>query len=258
MPLELTFSLMDAAVAAFWPVGQAVSGTLTLSNRGSQPLTLMLDAHTSHYKIAARADQTQVTVPAGGRADVPVTLTIADDLADGDYPVTWRARATDGGQVTASATLTADPNAAPQAPRRVWPAPDALLGGFNVASLALGAQITTPDADLAQRQQVLHDGYTALQDVFRTEAARLPVTLTVKLAGDAAVPVAGILLNPQSDGPAFEKLKDFELWLSADGQQFTKALAGSLSTRAHRAGLPAGRAGARPVCAAPPVEQPCR
>ena len=126
--------------------------------------------------------------------------------------------------------MTADPNAAPQAPRRVWPAPDALLGGFNVASLALGAQITTPDADLAQRQQVLHDGYTALQDVFRTEAARLPVTLTVKLAGDAAVPVAGILLNPQSDGPAFEKLKDFELWLSADGQQFTKALAGSLST----------------------------
>ena len=88
---ELTFSLMDAAVAAFWPVGQAVSGTLTLSNRGSQPLTLMLDAHTSHYKIAAQADQIQVTVPAGGRADVPVSLTIADDLADGDYPVTWRA-----------------------------------------------------------------------------------------------------------------------------------------------------------------------
>ena len=161
---------------------------------------------------------------------MPVTLTIAADLAAGDYPVTWRARAADGGQVTASAALAADPNAAPQAPRRVWPVPDAMLGGLNVAALAAGAQITTPDADLAERQQVLHDGYTALQDVFRTDAARLPVALTVKLAGDAAVPVAGILLNPQSDGPAFEKLKDFELWLSDDGQQFTEALAGSLST----------------------------
>ncbi len=228
-PLKLTFSLQDNQVAAFWPVGQAVSGTLSLENTGTRPLTVSLDLHSSN-KIAAQTAQSQVTIPASGRQDVPVPLLIAADLPVDRFPVTWRGRAADGGQVTVGAEVVAEADSPPQAPRRVWPMPDSMLGGLNVALLSLGAQIVTPDADLAQRQQVLHDGYTTLGDVFQTSADRLPISLTVKLTGDIAVPVTGILLNPQSPGPVYEKLQDFELWLSQDGQDFARALTGTLSS----------------------------
>ncbi len=231
LPLKLGLTLEEEEVAAFWPVGQAVSGTLTLDNSGSQALTVGLDAHASQPMIEARSDQEQVTVPSRGRTTVPVTLIVAADLPTGIHPVTWRARAVDGGQVTATAELASTVDASPQSPRRVWPLPASMLGGLNAASLSLGAQIVTPESDLAKQQEVLHDGYTALQDAFKVSADKLPLSITVKLAGNGPVPVSGILLNPQSSGPAYEKLNEFELWLSQDGQSFERALAGSLSTR---------------------------
>ncbi len=161
---------------------------------------------------------------------MPATLLIAADLPVDRFPITWRGRTADGGQVTAAAELTAEADSPPQAPHRVWPMPDSMLGGLDVALLSLGAQIVTPDADLAQRQQALHDGYTTLGDVFQASADKLPISLTVKLAGDGAAPVVGILLNPQSPWPVYEKLQDFELWLSQDGQTFTRALTGALSS----------------------------
>ena len=244
-PLKLAFRLTDGRVAAFWPVGQAISGTLSLENTGAQPLTVSFDFHSSSDKITADLTSASppslvgkeaggigaaLTIPVGGRQDVPVTLSIAADLPADRFPFTWRGRAANGDQVTAAAELVADADAPPQSPRRVWPLPDSMLGGRNVALLSLGAQIVTPDADLAQRQQVLHDGYTTLGEVFQVSADQLPISLTVKLAGDAAAPVTGILLNPQSPWPVHEKLQDFELWLSQDGRTFTRALAGALSS----------------------------
>lgn len=234
-PLKVSFSIASDPVAAFWPVGQAISGVLTLENTGSQPLTVALDSHVSDGKIRVSLAQTPADTPpgvslrGGERAQLPVAVLIAADLPAGRFAVDWRARIADGAQATATATLTADPDAAARSPQRVWPVPDSLLGGMDLALLGLGAQIVTPEVDLAADQRVLHDGYTTLGDKFQIAASRLPVSLTVKLAGDGTLPVAGILLNPQGPSAAYEKLQDFELWLSADGQKYSKALSGSLS-----------------------------
>ena len=64
---------------------------------------------------------------------------LSDAAVDDAVRLTVRARDAAGGQVTSGLDRVAsDPDAAPVAPYQAWTVPDALLGGLNVASAALG------------------------------------------------------------------------------------------------------------------------
>ena len=110
----------------------------------------------------------------------------------------------------------------------MWPIPDAMLGGLDLASPALGAIVAgtfNPD-----QEALLHDAVAPIGTGFYASAPVLPLTLTVDLAGDAPAPVAGIILNPQTNyGLPQEQIRDFELRLSTDGVTYTTALSGTLS-----------------------------
>jgi hypothetical protein len=216
-------------VAAHWYVGQVVSGILRIANSSPESLTLLLDGHSSHHKVTVHFDETEITIPPGTSRELPIRFVIADDLPLGNYPITIRGSTATGGQTTTSVTLSALADAPAVESERVWSIPASMLGGLNAAALSLGAEIVTEDQSLLAEQRDLHDGYTALADGFRADARDLPLTLTVQLAGSDPVPVSGILLNPQSEGQGPQKLRDFELWLSADGQTYSLALADRLS-----------------------------
>ncbi len=108
-----------------------------------------------------------------------------------------------------------------------WPVPEGLLGGLDVASLAMGGS-PTGSVDLAGEMQ-LHDGTTRVDLGFVTDAAALPVTLTVDLAGDDPVPVVGTILDPLAREASLAATpRDFELRLSLDGTDYQTVLQGTL------------------------------
>ena len=77
--------------------------------------------------------------PRAATVDVPLVIHVPPDSPT-DLPVrvTVRARDAQGDQVTAFAHLTPRADVAPVDPVRTWPVPAALLGGLDVASLAVG------------------------------------------------------------------------------------------------------------------------
>ncbi len=68
---------------------------------------------------------------------------------------------------------------------------------------------------------------------YRVDAGLLPGEITIDLAGDEPVPVAGVVLFPLGlDATIDTQLKGFELDLSLDGVTWTPVLAGELTTQA--------------------------
>ena len=126
--------------------------------------------------------QTQVDVPAGGTLDVPVTFVAPPDTwADIAVRTTVRARDAAGAQTTAFVEITPGRDTAPVAPYQAWTVPDALLGGLNVASLALGGA-PVPAYD-PTNEAYLYDDVTPSGSGFYAPFDGTPVTLTNDLAG---------------------------------------------------------------------------
>lgn len=231
-PLALSLTFETEEVAAYWVQGQQIRGGLTLENAGTESLNLTLEAVASHFAWTPILAETSVSLEAGERTTVPVTVEVAPDAwADEPVFVTVAARTDDGQQRTVEAELHAGRETPPVNPRQTWPLPEELLGGVNVAWSALGAQIRTENEDYAESQVDLHDEITPLQDGFRGRGADAPITLTVELAGDGAVPVAGFTLNPMGDGRGGESLHAFDLALSEDGDTYEVAYSGELSSQ---------------------------
>ncbi len=114
------------------------------------------------------------------------------------------------------------------APEPWWAVPDAMLGGLDVASLALGAELVDP-VDLADEQQ-LHDGVAMTGIGYQGWLGDSPLVFTVDLAGEAPVPVAGMIIDPLAAIPALATSpRDVELLLSVDGSTWTPALAAELT-----------------------------
>jgi hypothetical protein len=233
LPVTAALTLDSATVAAYWPDGQQLTGTIELTGTGEGPTTVDLDTLTSHFAWRADVDPMEVTVPAGQSVKLPVTVSIGPDAwADDPVRIEVRARDATGAQVTASATANAARDADPVAPIQAWALPDALLGGLDVASLALGAA-TIPSVDQTAEDQ-LHDGIAHVGLGFAEDVATLPLTLTVDLAGDGPLPVAGFILDPLGmDGLSGEVPRDIEFLLSGDGVTWTSVLTARLSTLMH-------------------------
>ena len=226
--VTLEVALDDATVAAWWPTGQQLAGVVRLTNSRDEDLDVTLDALASDGAWQVSLPGDAVRVPASGTAEVPVEVIVPADVP-GDEPVrlTIRARAAAGAQATTSADVQPSREALPVEQVRAWSVPDALLGGLDVASLALGA-VTIPSL-YAEGEDRLHDGLAATDWGLSYPIGGLPVALTVDLAGVEPVPVAGTILHPLSEDLSLgDAVRGFELALSLDGGSWETVLAGSL------------------------------
>jgi len=229
LPVDLAVALQPEPPAAYWPAGQRLAGTLTLTASGTQALDLTLDAVTSDPLVRLDLDQPTVRLEPGATLEVPLTLRLQPDLPR-DHPIrlTVRAMGADGSQRTASAEVTAGGDVPPVSPEQAWALPASMLGGLDVAALSLGAT-TLPVLDPVG-EDALHDGVALSGAGLQAPFGALPIDLAVDLAGDEPVPVVGIVLDPLAGGSSFEGLvRDFELLLSTDGVTFEPALSGTLS-----------------------------
>ncbi len=116
-------------------------------------------------------------------------------------------------------------------PERWAPLPPELLGGLNVAWSGLGGAAVNPlSVDTASSEEQMFNGVSPTGYAWRGDVASLPLEVTVDLAGDEPVPVAGItLLTLNMDGFVGEGLREFDLELSVDGVTFEPALSGELA-----------------------------
>ncbi len=159
-------------------------------------------------------------VPAGATVTVPVSVVARPDAWAGvPVRVTVRARDGSGAQATAFTEITPTQDAGPVDPVAAWSVPDALLGGLDVASPAVGgarSRRTTLDRGAAVRRAGRHR-----RRLQWSRSGDKPVELTVDLAGDAPVPVAGIILDPLGgDGTLAAAPRAVDLLLSADGVDY--------------------------------------
>lgn len=229
LPVDVALSVESDQVAAYWPAGQRVDGSVTLTATGPDPVDIALDAQTSHYAWTVEPGMLTVHLEPGQTFSVPWTVHAqADVWADIPVRITLRARDATGRQRTAFVELTPGRETDPVHPEQAWSVPDALLGGLDAASLAMGATpVVALDADQESR---LHDGVTPTGGGMDMNIAGLPVTLTVDLAGDAPIPVAGTILDPLAGVSTFAFIpRRFELLLSSDGVEYQVALSGELS-----------------------------
>lgn len=229
LPVTATLTTATPEIAAYVDAGQQIDATLHVENGGPGPLSLELDAVTSHHAWAVVLGSTSVAIPAGGSVDVPVVLRIGKDAwADRPVRTSVRVTAPDGRAAGASLDVTPRRDTPAVAPFQAWSLPEPLLGGLDVASLASGATVSAP---VTRSEPELHDGIAMSSIGFSGTIARdSPLALTVDLAGEEAVPVAGFILNPLA-GPATLATapRHFEVQLSDDGSSWTTVTGGELS-----------------------------
>ena len=230
LPLTMTLTPSTTEVAGYISAGQRVDALLSVSNTGATDLDLALDAVTSNQAWTATPGRQRVSVAAGTTETVPVSVRVGPDAWAGiPVRVTVRAQGTGGAQQTAFTEITPTQDAAPIDPVVAWSVPDALLGGLDVASPALGGK-PVPRYDISN-EVLLYDGLALTGSGFSGQINDgQPVELTVDLAGEDAVPVAGIILDPLAGDLTLAKAPQrFELLLSADGVDYQTALTGEMS-----------------------------
>ncbi|MBA2667859.1 MAG: VWA domain-containing protein [Trueperaceae bacterium] len=226
-------------VAAFHHLGQRLALRVDLRNEGAEGVTLDLESHVSDHGWIVELDDTRVTLAAGESRSVGARVTVMpiarDDLS---VHVSVGARSVDGGVVSAVIELAAVCGVPAVDPAQIWPLPEPLLGGLNVAWMAFGSEPLTD----VRRELLLYDGLTPPGDGFNTERGE---STTVRLAGADAPRVLGVLLHPLGAGPVDGKLADFRVSTSIDGRVFTPAHEGRMRSIASEqafvfaAGVPA-------------------
>jgi hypothetical protein len=139
LPVALTLQIPQTTISAYRREGQRLDGGLVLKNEDQSALDLTLDVESSHYGWRPSLSETSVRISAGESRTVPLTVRIAPDAwAAQPVQVSVRAMSIDGAQQTLASELVALRDAEPVAPESVWPLPEEMLGGVNVASSALG------------------------------------------------------------------------------------------------------------------------
>jgi len=224
---ELTLSLTNDSVSAYRSDGQQVHGTLEIANRGSEPLPLDLESASSDYRWHAMLDENAVTVPAGGRLSVPITVEVpADAWADRPVRISVGARDASGRQTQTWSELAVSRDLASVEPHLYWPIPDALRGGFNAAWLPFGATLddeSIPGIDMLRDGLNFPDISMACCGAYGWTEAEQPV-FTLDLPGDEPLPVAGIALDHFGTSSPYDNVREAALLLSQDGVEFREVL----------------------------------
>ncbi|MDT8321431.1 MAG: VWA domain-containing protein [Xanthomonadales bacterium] len=228
--ITLEFSQAPPIPAAFRARAQQLTVPLRVKNRSAQPRQLTLAARSSHWGWRAQPAEPELELAANEVREVDLTVDIMPD-AWADHVVQLFVQATSTGsneQSLAELNLEAACEAPLISPRQDFPIPDALRGGFNLAWSAFGSEALSEDA---WRQADLYDGITPNDKAWSVGVSSkdFPYEVTVKLAGNGQVPVAGVQLNPQGSCEPGEVPNEFEVLLSSDGAEFTLAATGTLS-----------------------------
>ena len=221
------------AFAAFWPRSQRASIPLTVRNESGESLRLSLDAASSQPAWRVHVPATPLEIGSGKSADVTVAVEVAPNAPAG-VPVRldFRFRDEQGRIRTVSASAFGSCGAEPVNPGAIWTLPEQLVGGFNVAWSALGSRLVdAPDDSYGRYQPNLYDGLTPNDAGWYRHGPSYPLDLTVQLAGVGPVPVAGVILNPQGDIRPGVQVRDFEVYVSRDGSEFTRVLSGTLDRK---------------------------
>src|SRR5699024_9211782 len=156
-------------------------------------------------------------------------------LFDAPVVVSVRARDADGRQGAARLELEPDPLGEPVNAFQRWPLPPELLGGLNVAWTGLGAETVFASEDeegAPDRMGAgwIFDGMTPMYYDFlkfglwgwvARETGLEEYMPAVKLAGAEPVEVAGFLLNPTTSEDRPAALREFAVWLSLDGEEYS-------------------------------------
>jgi hypothetical protein len=227
--VDLRLSAANHRFAAFFDRFQETRIQAALANRGDQSIDVELNLSSDHYAWAPRLASTTLTLPPGETRVVDGTLEVSPD-AWSTYPVrlTLEASVDDAVLAGDSLLLYAECGAPPVAPSDKGLLPPALEGGFNVAGQILGGRLKVEDERAYSRVAAANNGFT-----FIDEGPAFPLEdgvgdLTVELSGSQSVPVAGVLLNPQSSRAGAQWVRDFDLLLSEDGVSYARVLSGTL------------------------------
>lgn len=230
LALDMALQTVERTIAAYWPDAQLLEAELIAHNRSGEAVSVDLEVRTSHYLWSVQPATTTLEVPADGSITLPLVIRVEPDAWAGEpVRISLRASDRDGRRATAMIEMEASADAAPLGIQPGWGVPDALLGGLDVAALALGAQ---PGGTLdPAREAELFDGVTPSGAGFGWSIQSLPLELSVDLAGDDPLPIVGTIINPQArDGRLSQKPRSFELLLSEDGEEWIAALRGELSS----------------------------
>jgi Mg-chelatase subunit ChlD len=216
--------------SAYRNVVQHGSLALTIANRTGVAQSLQLEALAGARGWDASFDPQSISLAPGQSAKVRGKIKALPDRSGLETVPLYIHAASEVGGVTATVPLQATCNTPPLSPEVYQPLPAALLGGLNLAWSGLGSEITSGDKYIRERQTMLFDEMTPLNQRYEIKSGELPADITVKLAGDKPADIAGITLFPGSSGYILASPIPFTVQVSLDGTSFTTAYSGVLET----------------------------
>jgi len=233
--LGIAIDAPKRAPAAFVDEGQRVSLATVITNESNEPIQARFETRASHHAWRVNA-LAPVTVPPGSASTLELDVEVPPDAWAG-HPVRVAliARAA-GGEALAEAEqiIVPDPDATPVNPFRAPAVPEALRGGLNLASAALGAQwVPVEGIGRAPSDRYipwLNDGMITLRDSFQVRfepGATYPPTY--RLPVEAPAELAGVVIHPQGAHPLAMQPKRVEILVSTDGATFESVLEAELS-----------------------------
>jgi hypothetical protein len=236
--VQVSLQLPDAEVQAFSPWLQRIEGSVEITNPDAEPLELDLIAGLTDLRWSVEGLPGSLTLGAGETRRLPITILVAPDaVVEPDVQLSVHARS-GGASSGATGLLRTSLDAVPVAPAFRWAVPEPLRGSFNAAASRHGAELVSspniPDNKLDDFVP-LFDGlarygrWTETQMRTSRNGVHEHQQPTVRLAGDAPVPVQGFLLNPTGTMHPRQMLREFEVALSMDGETFETVVRGELA-----------------------------
>ena len=231
--ISLDTQLSQSTVAAFRPYSQLLEGELKISNTGNDELTLKLESVSSDHRWKVEHDRSELTLKAGESRSIPIKVKVQADAWSGrKVRISSRAFLADGRHVESFVSVQAIPDATTVNATQGFNLPTPLLGGMNVAWSALGGQwLDGYKTDIGDGFETIFDGMAIHNDglQLRGKTAREPLDVTIEFPGENPQEIAGFVLDLMSYPNPMQYLKDFELALSSDGQQFNTVLVEELA-----------------------------
>ena len=228
-PVTVEFGPEARTFAAYLDRRQASRFRATLTNNGNEPAELELELRSSHYAWRAELSEQNLSLAPGAIRTVDVMVDVANDAyANVPVRISLGARDSEGRVASGLLDLAALCDAEPVNPTAAGALPDSLLGGLNVAWSALGGEVLAPAGSTSRLHEEVNDGLTPINRGWYTKTKELPVTLTVDLAGDDPVPIAGVLLHPLTSRSPEDWMRDFDVLVSEEGTTYREVLSGTL------------------------------